>query len=354
MKKSILLSTLLLTAVVLFAQVRPTNLGFAKTFPSLNLSDRGVGDTLVINNLGVEDTTWGSYTYPAPAWGSTTGHNSYGDMGWAEKYEVNSVDSTFDIIGVMGYFVGTVSASSTTKFASFGVYDADGTSGAVSPSTTTYSGVPGTQLTVATKAYTSLTVSGQALDFTPISVPVHVDKDFFVSFELEAYTPQGITDSIKLLVAINSRPGPDTLKNGQPFSRNAVKWSDNKWYDEHYQNARLMVNYILFPVVIVAAADTNSVGIASGITRANLTYHGNYPNPATTVSNMKFSLNDNTPVTINVYDMEGRLMFSKNQGEMLAGTHTVALDVNSLAAGSYLVSIATDKATIGGMFQVVR
>lgn len=351
MKKGFLLSAILLAAATLFAQVRPTTFTPSRTLSLPTTAERGIGDTVIIRNLGVEDTTFNIYSWQAPQWGFATGHNSYGDLGWAEKYNVVASDSTLDVIGVLGYFVGTVSASSTA-FASFGVYDADGTSGAASAGGPTYAGVPGTQLTVVTKAYTDIDVSGAGLEFTPITPPVHVEHDFFMSFELEAYNPVGITDSLGLIVAVEgSRPADDTLKNGQPFCRNAVKWSDNVWYDEYYQNTNSLINYILFPVVIVQAG---TVGVDAGLSRGNLTYQGNYPNPANTTSNMKFTLKDNTPVTINVYDMSGRLMFSQNEGEMLAGSHDVALNVANLAAGSYLVSITTNNAAIGGMFQVTK
>ncbi len=350
MKKGFLLSAILLAVATLFAQVRPTTFTPSRTLSLPTTAERGIGDTLIIRNLGVEDTTFNIFSWVAPAWGFATGHNSYGDLAWGEKYNVVASDSTLDVIGVLGYFVGSISASSTA-FASFGVYDADGTSGAASAGGPTYTGVPGTQLTVVTKAYTDIDVSGGGLEFTPIDPPVRVEKDFFMTFELEAYNPEGILDSLGLVVAVDSRPGDDTLKNGQPFSRNAVKWSDNVWYDEYYQNTNSLINYILFPVVIVQAG---TVGVASGLSRGNLTYQGNYPNPANTFSTMKFTLKDNSPVTINVYDMNGRLMFSQNEGEMLVGSHDIALSVSNLVAGSYLVSIATNNATIGGMFQVVK
>ena len=142
MKKSILLSVILLVAVTVFAQVRPTTFTPSRELPLPGLSTRGVGDTLTLRNLGVEDTTFNVYNWQPPAWGFTTGHNSYGDLGWAEKYEVTATDSTFDVIGILGYFVGTVSASATA-YANFGIYDADGILGAVLAGAATYTGVLG-------------------------------------------------------------------------------------------------------------------------------------------------------------------------------------------------------------------
>lgn len=63
----------------------------------------------------------------------------------------------------------------------------------------------------------------------------------------------------------------------------------------------------------------------------------NYPNPFNPVTNLSFELPAQDQVTINVYDITGRVVATLVRNEaMSAGRHTVSFDASRLASGVYL------------------
>ncbi len=65
-----------------------------------------------------------------------------------------------------------------------------------------------------------------------------------------------------------------------------------------------------------------------------------YPNPMQTTGTISFTLNENSDKTsIEVYDINGKLMLTKNLGKLLKGTYNETLDVSALANGTYFVRL---------------
>ena len=67
-----------------------------------------------------------------------------------------------------------------------------------------------------------------------------------------------------------------------------------------------------------------------------------YPNPATNMLNISFANAMANDVAVTIYDMQGRLMLSKNIGTADAS----ALDISQFANGTYIVSISGDNINI--------
>lgn len=66
----------------------------------------------------------------------------------------------------------------------------------------------------------------------------------------------------------------------------------------------------------------------------------NYPNPFNPTTNLSFELPNQEQVTINVYDITGRVVATLVRNEnMSAGRHTVSFDASRLASGVYLYSM---------------
>jgi hypothetical protein len=64
-----------------------------------------------------------------------------------------------------------------------------------------------------------------------------------------------------------------------------------------------------------------------------------YPNPSQDVTNIKFTLKENNPVVINVYNVMGELVYTQNCGNMVAGMNKVNFSNDNLASGIYHVVI---------------
>lgn len=63
----------------------------------------------------------------------------------------------------------------------------------------------------------------------------------------------------------------------------------------------------------------------------------NYPNPFNPITNIQFELPAEQQVTLNVYDITGRIVASlANNQRMSAGTHTISFDASRLASGIYM------------------
>lgn len=63
----------------------------------------------------------------------------------------------------------------------------------------------------------------------------------------------------------------------------------------------------------------------------------NYPNPFREHTSMTFTLPEEGPVRIDVYDMLGRLVMTPVDREMPAGPHELVIDGSHLAGGVYVV-----------------
>jgi len=67
----------------------------------------------------------------------------------------------------------------------------------------------------------------------------------------------------------------------------------------------------------------------------------NYPNPFNATTNISFSLADAGNVSLNVYDIAGRLVVTLVDGQMDAGQHVVVWDASSVSSGVYFYKLAT-------------
>ena len=69
-----------------------------------------------------------------------------------------------------------------------------------------------------------------------------------------------------------------------------------------------------------------------------------YPNPSNDIVNLEFSLDQGENVNVEIYNISGSLVLSKNLGHVSIGVQTVALDVSGLPAGNYVVQAKGENA----------
>jgi len=64
-----------------------------------------------------------------------------------------------------------------------------------------------------------------------------------------------------------------------------------------------------------------------------------FPNPANNQANVRYLLNENQNVNIQVYNILGELVYSKNNGTQSAGIHTSTINTNEISEGLYIVKL---------------
>ena len=64
-----------------------------------------------------------------------------------------------------------------------------------------------------------------------------------------------------------------------------------------------------------------------------------YPNPATTQVNVKLNLENRSDIKVNIRDLSGKLVKVVSLNGLEAGTEEIALPVNNLKTGNYLVTV---------------
>lgn len=70
-----------------------------------------------------------------------------------------------------------------------------------------------------------------------------------------------------------------------------------------------------------------------------------YPNPTKTYSTISYSLNEPSNVVFRMYDMNGRLVSTLDNGREAKGQHSQIVDVNSMKKGVYVVQLITESST---------
>ena len=75
-----------------------------------------------------------------------------------------------------------------------------------------------------------------------------------------------------------------------------------------------------------------------------------YPNPATSMVNVVFNLDENTIGTIEIIDLQGRVVEKLEEREYLAGQQIIDFYVNDLESGIYTVKLTLDNKTYNAQF----
>lgn len=349
--------TILLAAVAFAAQAQNrAGISPTRSFQMDWESVRGDGDTLTLQNLlpnYIPDSLT-TYVWNAPDWGYTSGHNSYADYAWAERYDINGADSTIEVLGLV-YAMGGAQGASSTAVTHFKLYSESAPSPLPAPRKLIFSGFPETELANADVNNVDLTPNNFAA--APFASPVAISSNFFAAIVFDKYQPNNLNgDSLFVFIgrqgARSMQDATPSVVSGDTFVtvRNAVRWSDDKWYDELVQNSGLRTHYAIFPVAVIKYVSS----IESSISKNGLSFMGNYPNPASNMTNVVINLDKATEVKIKVMDLNGRELFEQDFGKLADGKHELQLDVTKLATGTYIYAIETPNAMLGSQLQVVK
>ena len=68
----------------------------------------------------------------------------------------------------------------------------------------------------------------------------------------------------------------------------------------------------------------------------------NQPNPATNATLIRYKIQNNADVSLEIYDITGRLVVSYNEGNQIAGKHNIYVDSDKLNKGTYFYTLKAD------------
>ena len=355
MKKIVLLTTAIVTSFSGFAQNRsaatPSGQKAISSIPSFNVGNTlgkstAEGDTFAFTHITTGDTVTFYYVGGSPYdSGYLNGTNAYDDKAFAERYDFYSPDSSIKVAGVISRFGGTWSQSSTNTV-TFKVWT-QGPKTAITGNPLYYwSGFPNTELASEQVGITQLRMGvGSAPDtqkLTWFTTPTnYLNDSFFVGYQLNYTFASANGDTIALYGDQQGERNdavPFTVQNGDTIwqVRNATQYSDNTWNDNFQVATNLYHNLEILPVFIVHI----TTGV-NGISKNNFTLFGNYPNPATNSTNVKYALKAATTISVSVMDVTGRVISTINEGTVASGDHEVTIPTSQLAAGNYVYVIRT-------------
>lgn len=321
------------------------------------------------NNPIVQLDTTGSYLLdqrmPADS-GYWFGANIYNFKGFAELYDINKADtdtSIIQILGIVSAWHGHVNASSANTI-SFKVWDQDPT--AYYQGDTVYiKGYPGNVRYSINWPVSQLRIGmAGAPDTTPVVTmfPSALNSTldhFFVGYEMNYNFNSVNGDTITL----GATPQGNARKVGMHYldsatnsliyvPRNAIEITSGIWQDCYY-NYGFSVNLAIVPIVQFKY-QYNELAVNS-VTKGNLIFKGNYPNPSINSTKIGFVLKSDATVSIQVIDVQGRKVMSVNTGKLTAGEHIIPISTEDIPSGNYVYTLSTDDgASIASVLTVAK
>ncbi len=333
-------------------------ISFGLTKANVNQRTTAAGDTVALTNIPAADTPL--VMYAIPGGGYLTGTDSFGDQGFAERYDIDVAadDSSLVIIGVVAEFHGVVNPLSTHTV-SFNAWSV-GVPSAIS-STYAYSGFPGLSLNSVVVPFTQLGIGAAADTIKAYLFPVAtstIQNSFFIGYTMAYNFTSLAGDTIGLACSLNgdrtsvtydtlhyidsvwsttdSMYVADTVIDTTINVQNATQWSDGVWHDNYTDNDSLYNDLAIYPIVVIG----NPTGV-KGVKKNNFTFFGCFPNPAQNSTNIRFSLLKNADVSIQLADMAGHCISTIKEEGLNTGEHIVPVSTSELPSGDYLCIIRT-------------
>lgn len=264
--------------------------------------------------------------YTGTTTGYYTGHNSYFDEEWAEKYYISGANQ---VVGVIAWHSGA--AGTYTENCEYKVYGVSS------------SGLPGVSLATKTVAGSSINVAGVA-SYTAFNSNVNVSDSFFVSFNLDDYAHNNPgTKKIALMHGpAGSRAASDTVKYG----RNVVRWHNHDhttldWKDFYFDNSTpVLTHFAIFPVVAFA-----TTSVSNYATNGTVKMGGIYPNPATGVMHFEWHSSNTGTINCTIMDVTGKSL-KRWSTDVASGSQVIDIDTDSFSPGSYILMVDSKEGSL--------
>jgi hypothetical protein len=79
-----------------------------------------------------------------------------------------------------------------------------------------------------------------------------------------------------------------------------------------------------------------------------------YPNPATSTTQINFSLENSHSLDLSVFDSSGRKIETLLNSSMSSGTYSIPWNVSKLASGTYLIKLQNGEYAVTNRCQVLN
>lgn len=106
-------------------------------------------------------------------------------------------------------------------------------------------------------------------------------------------------------------------------------------------------------VVLTRATSTSVDDVETGLP-TEVALDQNYPNPFNPTTQIQFALPQEGQVSIQVYDMTGRMVATLVDGNFAAGRHTVQFDARDLSSGMYIYRLTAQGLSITNKMTLVK
>ena len=331
MKKYVLISVLFLVVIAARAE-RTSN----KIFSHKN-TDSGIGfkTTATSDTLGFAPFLSGSRAiYKDQVGGYVAGTNVFNDRAKAQEYD----DSTASVVEkVLIWFAVKKfnSGDSLHSFVTVNVYKLDSVGYGSSATTRA---CPGTIV-----ASSKLLVKDIDTVFNHLTT---------VNFDFPNFATT--TGNFAVGIAMDSVNVMDTIavytsdtSNAHGTQQSWEKESDGLWYTLK-RSWPLDVDLAIFPVI-----NKNTIGIAK-INNTSFLSASNQPNPANESSTILYELSAQSFVNIDIYDVTGKLIFTQNLLNQIAGKHNFTLDTRNFSSGIYCYTLHSESNSTSNKLVIIH
>ncbi|MFA4851090.1 MAG: T9SS type A sorting domain-containing protein [Bacteroidales bacterium] len=204
-----------------------------------------------------------------------------------------------------------------------------------------YKATAGTSITgklyTADMATADRTLVGQSAvyNLTPGSLPSIIKLPLTAPYNVASGTILTATVSLTVDIANNDTIGigadgdfiGDASIGGAAYLNNAGTWG---WY------------YVSGTVPIVGLVTKTGTGVNDNYFVNGIKLFQNQPNPATNATLIQYEIQNNASVSLEIYDVTGRLVLSYDEGKQIAGKHNILVDSDKLNRGTYYYSLKAD------------
>ena len=253
--------------------------------------------------------------YSAQGSGYITGNNSYGDLAKAQEFVI---PTSIKVDGC-AFWIGAKKQIDTTGIVNINLYDMTGTG-----TTTVGTGQPCPGNILATVPETiNLINSGlnitNGINFVNFTTPITVPANFAIGLD---FTYLG-NDTLGI---VSTTDGDATTE------LSFEKWIDTTWYSiaEGWQ---IHIDMFIYAIVDTANAGINDNYFFNGI---KLSCN---PNPVVNNTSVQYEIQNNSKVSLDIYDANGKIVASYNEGYQIAGKHEILVNAENFSAGTYYYSL---------------
>lgn len=354
MKKSYLFVALLLAGQGAFAQSAIQQEVSAKFVRNINpvggTADVAASDTLGLVEFGTE-----AWTYTSPS-GYVFGVNDLEDTQSQPgttihqlNYEYASgylVNDPYNVTGAMILFALKNDVSGTPADLKVRAYSlapnkALGTSTSTAPDAVG----PNQQLALVNLPFADVDTQGATIVMFPTAA--WVNADFAIGVDIkDLYGAPADTVAI-IASAQDASDGEYTWTKIGVAGFSQTLWAKST----ALLQGGLDVYLAIFAIVEESLASIEEQGYVNGVKLTT------YPNPVVSTDNVRidYALEANAKaVTLNIFDMSGKLVHTIEEGSRISGVHTVNVANGTLSAGSYIYAITADNKRIAKRMEVIK